>query len=90
MENKEGLKVELAKVKKDRDLVMKKKDELVGILSEAANTLKTSILVCSQILFYHSTLNSVLEYWIDVCLNQVLQATLQMLCKIDCYYVYNI
>ena len=46
MNGKEGVEAELEKVRRDRDLVMKKKEELVGILSEAAKTLKTSLVVC--------------------------------------------
>lgn len=43
-ENKESLENELAKVTKDRDLSMKKKDELTGILSQAAQALRTSLM----------------------------------------------
>ena len=46
-ESKENLDHELAKVVKDRELAMKKKDELVGILSQAAQALKSSLLVRS-------------------------------------------
>lgn len=45
-EGKESLENELAKVTKDRDLSMKKKDELTGILSQAAQALRTSLVVC--------------------------------------------
>lgn len=45
-ENKESLENELAKVTKDRDLSMKKKDELTGILSQAAQALRASLMVC--------------------------------------------
>ena len=45
-EDKESLENELAKVTKDRDLSMKKKDELTGILSQAAQALRTSLVVC--------------------------------------------
>lgn len=44
-ENKESLETELAKVTKDRDLSMKKKDELTGILSQAAQALRDSLVV---------------------------------------------
>lgn len=44
-ENKESLETELAKVSKDRDLSMKKKDELTGILSQAAQALRDSLVV---------------------------------------------
>ena len=44
-ENKESVENELAKVTKDRDLSMKKKDELTGILSQAAQALRTSLVV---------------------------------------------
>ena len=44
-ETKESLENELAKVTKDRDLSMKKKDELAGILSQAAQALRASLAV---------------------------------------------
>lgn len=44
-EKKESLESELAKVTKDRDLSMKKKDELTGILSQAAQALRSSLVV---------------------------------------------
>ena len=44
-ENKESLETELAKVTKDRELSMKKKDELTGILSQAAQALRDSLVV---------------------------------------------
>ena len=44
-ESKESLGNELAKVTKDRDLCMKKKDELAGILSQAAQALRASLAV---------------------------------------------
>lgn len=43
-EKKESLESELAKVTKDRDLSMKKKDELTGILSQAAQALRSSLV----------------------------------------------
>lgn len=39
------METELAKVTRDRDLSMKKKDELTGILSQAAQALKSSLAV---------------------------------------------
>lgn len=42
-DTKESLENELAKVTKDRDLSMKKKDELAGILSQAAQALRASL-----------------------------------------------
>lgn len=45
-EDKESVENELAKVTKDRDLSMKKKDELTGILSQAAQALRASLVVC--------------------------------------------
>ena len=44
-DTKESLENELAKVTKDRDLSMKKKDELAGILSQAAQALRASLAV---------------------------------------------
>ena len=44
-ETKESLENELAKVTKDRDLSMKKKDELAGILSQSAQALRASLAV---------------------------------------------
>ena len=55
-ENKESLENELAKVKKDRDLSMKKKDELTGILSQAAQALRTSLMVCCSVPVPHALL----------------------------------
>ena len=55
-ENKESLENELAKVTKDRDLSMKKKDELTGILSQAAQALRTSLMVCCSITVPHTLL----------------------------------
>ncbi|XP_032220139.1 cilia- and flagella-associated protein 157 isoform X2 [Nematostella vectensis] len=43
-DQKESLDTELTKVKKDRDIVMKTKDNLVSILSGAAGTLKVSLV----------------------------------------------
>lgn len=54
-EERETADHELAKVKRDRDLAMKKKEELAGILTEAAGALKSSLMVRID---YHVTIVS--------------------------------
>ena len=51
-DTKESLENELAKVTKDRDLSMKKKDELAGILSQAAQALRASLAVSYLFFFF--------------------------------------
>lgn len=48
-EKKEYLDTELAKVVRDRDLAMRKKDELAGILSQASEALRSSLVAPSAV-----------------------------------------